>query len=160
MEPTPATVKNRGAAKRKARGRVEAYMTTPENRRQTDPATRPHRAGQREEKQREDDLDELREAMEGAMNQAERDEQASQAAREDAGDVREVANIMGGRTVHDDGTAEIFLHEVLQATERNQETAEADKRRKGKAPAGEEPMRTPDAATQRQTTPAMARYMG
>ena len=66
----------------------------------------------------------------------------------------------GGRTVHDDGAAEIFLHEVLQAMGRNQETAEASKREIGKAPAGEEPMRTPNAAAQRQTTPATARYMG
>jgi hypothetical protein len=77
MEPTPATIRNRGAAERKARGRVEAYMTTPENRSQTDPATQLQRAGQREEKQREDDQDELREAVAGSLSQAERDEQAS-----------------------------------------------------------------------------------
>ena len=98
--------------------------------------------------------------MAWAVSQAERDEQAPQAEREDARDLREEANMMGGRTVHDDGTAEIFLHKVLQATGRNQETAEADKRIKGKAPAGEEPMRALDAAIQRQTTPATARCMG
>jgi hypothetical protein len=107
MEPIPATIRNKGAAERKTRKRVEVVVTTPENRRQTEPTAQPQRSEQREEKQREEDLEELREAVARALSQAERDEQASHAAREAAGDFMEDARMMGERTGHVGGVAEI-----------------------------------------------------
>jgi hypothetical protein len=90
-----------------------------------------------------------------ALSQAERDEHASQAAREATGDAREDARMMRGRTGIVIEGADNLLHEVLEQTVgRDQEKSEDNKRRKGKAPAVEESMRTPEAARQRQTTPA------
>jgi hypothetical protein len=95
MEPTPAAVRNRGAAERKTRRRVEAYMATPENRRQSEATAQPQRSEQRDEEQREEDMDELMEAVAEALSQTERDAMASQAAREAAGEMREDASVMG-----------------------------------------------------------------
>ena len=93
MEPTPATVKNRGAAERKTRRRVEAYMTAPENQGQTEVTAQPIGTEQRDEDQREEDMDELMEAVAKALSQAERDALESQAAREAAGERRDDANM-------------------------------------------------------------------
>jgi hypothetical protein len=61
MEPRPATVRNRGAAERKTRRRVEAYMAAPENQGHTEVTAQPEVSEQRDEEQREDDMDELME---------------------------------------------------------------------------------------------------
>jgi hypothetical protein len=150
VEPTPATVKNRGSAERKPRRRVEASTTSPRNQRKTEPTAQPQRTKQREETQREEDVEELMEAVAEALSQAERDEHASQAAREATRGVREDARMMRGQTEIVNGDDENILHEVLvQATERDQETPEDNRKRKGKTPADEESARTLEAVKQR-----------
>jgi hypothetical protein len=133
-------------------------MMAPTNRRHSEETAQPQRSEQRDEEQREEDMDGLMEAVAEALSQAERDALASQAAREAARERRDHASVRGELSGQMDGAAGNFLHEVLQATGRNLETTEASKRRKGKAPAGEETMRTPEATAHRQTTPATARY--
>ena len=76
-------------------------------------------------------------------------------------DVREDERMMRGQTGQIEEGVDNILHEVLeQPTGRNQDTPDENRIRKGKAPAKEEFMRTPEAARQRQTTPATTRYKG
>ena len=136
-------------------------MTSPGNQRQTKPAAQTQRTEHMEDTQREEDEEELMKAMAEALSHAERDEQASQAAREATGDLREDARMMRGRTGMVIEGADNLLHEVLEQTMgRDKETPEDNRRRKGKAPAVEESMRTPEAARQCQTTPATTKYKG
>jgi hypothetical protein len=107
-DPTPAIIRNRGAAERKKRRRVEAFMTTPRSRRQTEQTAQPQRTEQQDEREEEEDLEELREAVAQALSQAKRDAHASQAARAAPGDAREDARVQNGQNRPIKGEAFFF----------------------------------------------------
>ena len=158
-DPTPATVKNRGAAERKTKRRVEVSMTAAENQRHTEHTAQAQRTEYMEGAQKEEDEEELMQTVAEAFMQAERDEQVSHAAREAPGEVRGDARLMKGQLGIGDGIADNLLHKLLeQAMGKEHETPEGSRRRKGKAPTVEESMRTPVAARQRQAKPATTKY--
>jgi hypothetical protein len=97
VDPTPATVRNRGAAERKTKRRVEAFTATPRTQRQTEHMAQPQRPEPKDETKEEEDLEELMEAVALALSQAERDEHASHAARAATGDAREDARMQDGQ---------------------------------------------------------------
>ena len=72
-DPAPATIINRGAAERKQRRRVEAFMATARTQRQTEQTTQPQQAEHPDEREEDEDHEELREAVAQALSQAERD---------------------------------------------------------------------------------------
>ena len=108
--------------------------------------TQPQRLEPKNETNEEKDKEGLMEAVAHAMSQAERDKQASQAARVARGATREDAMMQDGQNGRLTGDARIFLQEdLVQAAGTNQETPEDSRRRKGKAPVDEEAARTPEA---------------
>ncbi len=76
-DPTLATVRNRGAAEKK-KGRVQATMETPRDRRQPEQASRQGQTEQQTEVEGDEDIDELMAAVAQALSEAERDAQTTQ----------------------------------------------------------------------------------
>jgi hypothetical protein len=160
-DPTPATVKNKGAAERRAQKREEAVMSETRTHRRMEHKARRHQTERDDEGEEEEDMEGLMDAVARAISQAERNARTSQEAETAPCDAR--INVLGNderkeAIIEDPGN---YLQEATEQATGVDPRAKANRRRRsGKALAEEEEATTPDAVQQQQATPATIRYQG